>query len=81
MSTQQMRELLSSTQLSSDGWSGNQAELEWALEIRSIVDDKLTKLAHVDFEKCNRNWLAIYDNLPLPHVHLGNAVALLLPRL
>lgn len=81
MSAQQMRELLSNAQLCSDGWSGDQTELEWARSIRGVVDAKLTKLAHGEFEKFDLNWLAIYDNLPLPYVHLADAIALVLPLL
>jgi len=47
----------------------------------SIVDTKLTKLAQAGFTRFERNWLSIYDNLPLPHVHLEQAVAILLPLL
>lgn len=81
MSTEQMRDLLSQSQLSSDGWAGDRPEEEWALFIQSIVDTKLTKLARSDFTKFDQNWLAVYDNLPLPNIHLGKAISMLRPLL
>lgn len=81
MSIQQMRDLLSQSQLSSDGWVGDRPEQEWALFLLSIVDTKLAKLANSDFAKFDENWLAIYDNLPLPNVHLEKAIRMLRPLL
>jgi hypothetical protein len=80
-SVQQMRNLLSQSQLSSDGWVGDRPEREWALFVVSIVDAKLAKLARGDFDKFDQNWLAVYDNLPLPNVHLGRAIGMLRPLL
>ena len=75
----QMDALFHQTELSSDGWAGNSAEKEWALAIQHFVDQKLEKLAHPDFERFGQNWLAIYDNLPLPHFDLEKAVSFLAP--
>lgn len=77
MSAEQMRTLLRQTQLTSDGWAGDRPEKEWALFMQSIVDTKLMKLARADFAKFDWNWLAVYDNLPLPTIDLAKGIAFL----
>ncbi len=72
---EEMRALLRQTRLSSEGWDGDAPEKEWAFFMQSTVDSKLTKLACEDFSKYERNYLAIYDNLPMPSIHLGNAIS------
>jgi len=79
LSKNEMRSLLRKSQLTSDGWSGDRAEQEWAQFIQSVVETKLCKLANPDFVKFDHSWLSVYDNLPLPNVHLGKAIALLIP--
>lgn len=79
ISTDDMRGLLRQSRLSSEGWVGDLPEQEWALFIQSVVDTKLAKLARPDFAKFDYNWLAIYDNLPLPNIHLSKAIGYLLP--
>lgn len=81
MTVNDMRNLLRHSQLSSDGWAGDRPEQEWALFIQSVVDSKLAKLARPDFAKYGQNWLAIYDNLPLPNINLSKAIAYLQPLL
>ena len=81
LTAEQMRNLLRQSQLTSPGWMGDRPEQEWALFIQSVVDAKLAKLAHADFTKFDQNWLAIYDNLPLPNIHLGKAITFLRPLL
>lgn len=81
MTVDDMRSLLRQSQLSSEGWEGDRPEQEWALFIQGVVDTKLAKLARPDFAKYGRNWLAIYDNLPLPNINLSTAIAYLLPLL
>jgi hypothetical protein len=81
LTVEQMRALLRQSQLTCDGWVGDRPEQEWALFIQSVVDTKLAKLAREDFAKFDQNWLAVYDNLPLPHIHLGRAIAFLRPLL
>ena len=81
LTAEEMRELLRQSQRTSEGWVGDRAAREWALFIQSIVDTKLVKLARTDFGKFDENWLAVYDNLPLPNVHLTNATAFLRPLL
>lgn len=81
MTVNDMRSLLRQSQLSSDGWVGDRPEQEWALFIQSVVDMKLAKLACSDFSKFDQNWLAVYDNLPLPNIHLSKAIGYLLPLL
>lgn len=81
MTVDDMRSLLRQSQLSSEGWAGDLPEQEWALFIQSVVDTKLAKLARPDFAKFDQNWLAVYDNLPLPNIHLNKAIGYLLPLL
>lgn len=81
MSAEEMRELLRQSQLSTDGWSGRSAEREWALFLKSVIDAKLRKLANPGFCKFRRNWLAIYDNLPMPNINLERAISMLKPLL
>lgn len=81
LTTEQMRELLRQSQMTADGWVGERPEQEWALFIQSVVDNKIAKLRHTDFAKYSENWLAIYDNLPLPNIHLTKAIGFLSPLL
>ncbi len=77
-----MRQLLQQSQnINSEPWVGDRTEQEWALFIQSVVDAKLEKLVRPGFDVFDRNWLAIYDNLPLPHIHLGKAITYLRPLL
>jgi hypothetical protein len=59
------------------GWLSDAPEREWASFIKGKIEDKLEKLAHHDFEKFDKNWLSIYDNLPLPNVRLARAIEIL----
>jgi hypothetical protein len=77
----EMRALLSQSRLTSDGWAGDDPEREWAAFIQSAVNKKLDRLAVPEFTKFDQNWLAIYDNLPLPHINLASAIVHLRPLL
>ncbi len=46
------------------GWSGYSAEQEWAEAVEAAIEDKESKLNGPTFGRQQRNWLAIYDNLP-----------------
>lgn len=81
LSVEEMRNLLRETKLSAKPWMGDRPEQEWALFIQSVVDAKLTKLTKPEFEKFELNWLSIYDNLPLPSIHLEKGLNLLRPLL
>lgn len=81
LTVEDMRDLLRQSQLTSNGRIGSCPEQEWALYIQSAVDTKLMKLARPDFGKFDHNWLSIYDNLPLPNLHIGNAITILKPLL
>ena len=81
LTVEEMRALLREGQQTSDGWAGDRPEQEWALFIQSVVDIKLTKLSRPNFAIFEQNWLLVYDNLPLPNIHLGNAIAFLRPLL
>jgi hypothetical protein len=74
LTTSEMRDLLRQSQLTSEGWSGESAEEEWAQFMLSVLDTKLAKLANPGFDRYEQSWLAIYDNLPLPNIHLSSAV-------
>ena len=76
---EEMRVLLRQTQLTSNGWVGDHPEREWALFMQSVVDSKLRKLVRPDFAKFAQNWLAIYDNLPMPNIYLSDAIGFLRP--
>jgi hypothetical protein len=80
-SVEEMRKLLRQSRLSAKPWMGDRLEREWAFFIQSVVDAKLTKLASLEFEKFDLNWLSIYDNLPLGNVDLEKAIAFLRPLL
>jgi hypothetical protein len=79
LSKGEMRALLRRNARSVAGWVGNAPEKEWASFISGVVKNKLRKLAGNGFQLFDENWLAIYDNLPLPHVHLAEAIKLLKP--
>jgi hypothetical protein len=79
LSKDEMRILLRRDSQYSAGWVGNAPEKEWASFIGGLVKKKLHKLAGNGFQLFDENWLAIYDNLPLPHVHLAEAIGLLKP--
>jgi hypothetical protein len=81
LSREQMRAKLRDNKITSDGWSGDSPEREWALWVQRAVDRKLKKIASPGFQVFDRNWLAAYDNLPLPYLHLEQAVASLRPLL
>lgn len=81
LSTEEMRSLLRQGQLTAKPWIGDRAEREWALYMQSVIETKLTKLAKPGFCHFSENWLSIYDNLPLCHIHLEKAISFLLPTL
>ncbi len=81
LSIDEMRSLLRQTQLSASPWVGDRAEREWASYMQSAIESKLVKLAKPGFRHFSENWLSIYDNLPLCHIHLEKAIAFLLPTL
>lgn len=76
----QMRELLAQERLTSDGWVGETPEREWAQFMRGAILGKLEKLKKQGYAKFDNNWLAIYNNLPLPNVYLQRAVQLLVDQ-
>jgi hypothetical protein len=80
LSKEEMRDLLKDARIVG-GWIGNAPEKEWALFMNGVVKTKLGKLANDGFQKFDQNWLSVYDNLPLPTVHLGEAIKLLRPLL
>jgi len=49
--------------------------------MESIVHTKLKKLKRPDFTKYDENWLVIYNNLPIPNVHLQRATHRLIPKI
>jgi len=81
LTKKQMRSLLTMKAVAPNGWLADEPEREWAHFMRRVIDTKLSKLVHPDFAKFDQNWLSIYDNIPLPNVHLGDAIAILRPLL
>lgn len=79
-STEQLRDIINSTELTGDGWSGHSAEVEWAHHINDAITIKLHKLNNTGYLELQGYWLSIYDNLPLPNVHAGKATEILLSR-
>jgi hypothetical protein len=73
LSDKRIREFLSQARLTSSGWVGEEAEVEWAAAIDAILRRKIESLRKKDFEKYELNWLVIYDNLPLPDIDFGRA--------
>ncbi len=78
---QELRKIIAASTLMGPGWAGNAAEKDWATSIADVVSSKKAKLGKAGYRKFPRNWLAIYDNLPLPNVNLVDAVALLVPKI
>ena len=81
LSSKQIDKLLHETELTSDGWSGDSPEREWAQGIQSSIEKKLRTISRPGYQKFEKNWLAIYSNLPLPSINVGKAVSYLQPRL
>ncbi len=79
--TQEMRGLLGQKQLTSQPWMGDSAECEWASYFQSVIETKVMKIANLGFQLFQDNSLAIYDNLPVPHINLNKAINFLLPKL
>jgi hypothetical protein len=78
---EEMRDILSQNRLTAPPWHGDSAEHEWATYMEQTIRTKHAKLQKGDFTKYEENWLAIYDNLPLPNVHLRKASLRLLPMI
>jgi hypothetical protein len=78
---EEMREILRQNRLTAPPWEGDTAEDEWTTYIEQAIRTKHAKLQKIDFSKHEENWLAIYDNLPLPNVHLQKALSRLRPKI
>lgn len=76
-----MRAVLRGDVSMGDGWVGDSPEREWASYIADAVSKKGRNLVKVGFETFDENWLSMYDNLPVPNIHLGDAIKLLRPLL
>ncbi|NUY03546.1 hypothetical protein [Paraburkholderia youngii] len=77
--TQELREIIAASSLTGSGWPGSLAEEDWATFIAGDISGKHAKL--VGYRQFPVNWLAIYDNLPLPNVNLADAIAHLAPKI
>jgi hypothetical protein len=77
LSANEMRALLRSNKLTSEGWSGDSVEREWAQHMSSAICKKYKSLSEADLSKFEERWLSIYDNLPLPSVHIETAISYL----
>ena len=76
--TEQLRNIINSLKLTGEPWSGQSVELEWAHYINDAISVKLQKLNNTGYSEVPEYWVSIYDNLPLPNVHAGNATEILL---
>lgn len=75
------REILCSNQLTALGWAGDSVEREWAGYIDGAIRSKNEKSKKQGFVRHSQNWLAIYDNLPLPNVYVTDGLKYLLPMI
>lgn len=66
--------------LTSPGWSGNEAEQDWAGYIADAANRKLQS-THKYRANCHKLWLAVYENAPLPYTSYDQALELLRPKL
>lgn len=58
-------------------WVGNAPENEWAAAMLSFVTAKRDKALKPGFALHDKNWLLVYDNWPLPHIHHEEAAEIL----
>lgn len=77
MDATEMRSFLSSRRLQSPGWTGDECEINWSRWVNDSIVAKLNCIGGEDFEVYPKNWLAIYDNLPLVGVDVSRAVSML----
>lgn len=63
------------------GWADDEPEREWKLCMMDRVLAKTEDFNKPDFEKFDKNWLLIYDNLPLPHIKIDVAMRYLMKHL
>ncbi|MBN2270873.1 MAG: hypothetical protein JXN61_09685 [Sedimentisphaerales bacterium] len=63
------------------GFGDDEPELEWARWIMDCIRDKTNALSKPGFAKFDKNWLLIYDNLPLPFVKIKTALGFLFHNL
>lgn len=80
-STSQIRSMLRSRVLTSDGWAGDGMEQDWAAFVEAAVRNKLSKLRDAEFQKYDLNWLAIYYNFETLLLDLNHALRLLEKRI
>ena len=59
----------------SEPWVGHAPEVQWAAAMLHFAKEKLAKASRPGFASHPRNWLLIYDNWPLPQVHMVEAAA------
>jgi hypothetical protein len=76
---QELKDIIAATSLTGLGWEGNSAEEDWATFTAANISSKHAKLGC--YRQFPVNWLAIYDNLPLPNVNLADAIARLGPKI
>lgn len=72
---EEFQEIVEAKKLSLQGWDDDQAEEEFANAVPSVIKTKTQKLRASGFSRFNTDVLLIYDNLPLPHLDLDNALS------
>ncbi|WP_041927023.1 hypothetical protein [Methylocystis sp. SC2] len=65
--------------LTSEGWSGNEPEHEWANYVIEAAQRK-TKRVSAYFSRCQKVWLLVYVNAPLPNIHFEDALSVMIPE-
>ena len=81
LSLEEMRRVLHRGSLTSEPWCGDEPERAWGDFIADAIARKVKKLSNPEFKRFDRDWLAVYDNLPYPMVNLARALPMLSTKL
>ena len=76
-SRDELVEIASQTSLTGPGWNGLSVEIELAKGVRTWTERKIEKLNSDGFSRYPRNWLLLYNNLQLPHIHYDEVIPLI----
>ena len=73
LTSEEAKEIAEGKQPDAPGWEGNEVEDRWADDMFSIIVKKKEKFTN--YERCNKNWLYIYDNLDFSLLALDRLLA------
>lgn len=65
ISKEEAKYLASEQRITSSGWSGKEAESDWAFFVRDEIRKKFESMSKRGFHHCKENWLVMYPNLPI----------------